>query len=818
MPRFQVPRFLRIALLAAGGVLALIVIVFVAAFALLPRGYVEKEAQRLASNASGAKVTWTSLTPGFSNWSLGVRIKGLSMRAPAEGPTRLNARLEDVFVQFKLFPLLFRRVEIAAARVKGGGISMTDRGPVPAEAPPSGREAGMALVLPRVDVDGVDLRTRDALGGGVDLRRLHGRAEIDGSLQSPREIRVTLAADSLFWKPSSRDSLVALPSPLDLSIALAAKDGGKRLEVTDGSALLGPLSSAITGEIRMPGPPQEPSLALSIRGTPQSIRSTDPAIRPLAKRSPAAWNATASWDVTIEGPLSASTQSGRALLKPLSVNAQSNTFNLDQASASWTTRPDRTFRARAEGFGGGLTFAADASGSTTPGGAIEGTFLFRAPAERMNGLLPDTPTWTGGSVEASGAFTLRPPAEPDVRWTVVGKELKGTVPGVARPVRKLDFDVRGDAAAVTVRSFGAVVGATTASITGRVTAGKPLGTGTFQVVMDRFVADEWAPAKGSESTTSRPAAGASGAPPIPLRAFDASVRIGEVRTGSMSVRDMAIPVRYQGGRLTAEPITGAIGSGTVGGSLALNDFGSPKQKFDLHLDVKRAPVEEMASGLLPIRLGLSGLVSGIVDLNGPGMPGPEVGDSLRGAMSGTVENAAFQQGPVLKGLREAVGLSSSQEMAFKTLTHSFRIANGRLLLDKMRGDLGKDVFEMAGSLGFDQSLNMDLVLRLAPERFKVGTAAAQFARFAKDAQGRVPVNVKITGSTLQPKFSVKASSTLEGAGKALTQELVKGLAAKATPKTKAAPESAAAKPDSADSARQDALQKGRDALKRLLGK
>ena len=812
------PRFVRIALLAIGGVVGLIVLAFVAAFALLPRGYVEKEAQRLASSASGASITWTRLTPGFSNWAIGVRIRGLTYRAPDKGPARVNARFEDVFVQFKLFPLFLRRVEIAAAQVKGGGIAMTDRGPDLTAGAASKQSAGVALVVPRVDIDGVDLRTRDALGGGVDVRRLHGNAGIDGSLQSPRAVRVDITADSLFWKPSSRDSLVALPSPLDVDLVLEAKDGGKRLEVTDGQAQLGPLTSAITGAILLPGPPQEPTLALTITGTPQSIRSSDPSIRPLAGRSPAAWNATASWEVKVEGPQSSPTQSGRALLKPLSVNAQSNAFDLEQASASWTMLADRTFRARTEGFGGGLTFTAEANGSTTPGGAIQGTFFLRAPAERLNGLMPNTPTWSGGSVEANGTFTLRPPAEPDIKWNVVGSELKGTVPGVARPVRKLGFDVRGDAGAVTVHSFNAVVGSTTASITGRVTNGKPLGTGTFQIVMDRLVADEWAPPEAPEGVEPAAPSTAPAGPPIPLRAFDATVRVGEVRTGSLSVRDMAIPVKFVGGNLTADPIKGAIGAGSVDGALAVNELGTPKQNFLLHLDVKRAPVEDMAAGLLPIRLGLTGLVSGIVDLSGPGLPGPDVGDSLRGAMSGTVENGAFKQGPALKGLRDALGLQASQEMQFKTLTHSFRIAAGRLLLDKMHGEIGKDLFEMAGSLGFDQSLNMNLLVRLAPDRLKTGTAAAEFARFAKDAEGRIPIDVKITGTTLQPKVSVKASHTLESAGKALTQELVKGFASKATTKATALADSNAAKPDSADSTKEAAIRKGRAALKRLLGK
>ena len=815
------PLLVKRLLLAVGGLIALVVALFAAAFALLPRDTIQKEAQRIASKSSDASIQWTRLTPGFSDWAIGVRVHGLSLRMPREGPVRLNARLDDVFVRFKLLPLFLRRVEIAAARVKGGGIAMTDRGPHSTRADSKGkRPSGVSMVLPRVDIDQVDIRTRDALGGGVDLRRVHGYAEIEGTLESPRAVRIAVVADSLFWKASPRDSLVALPSPLDVNIALAGKDKGKRLEVTKGTVLLGPLTSTVTGEIRIPGEPAEPSLAISIVGAPQAVRSSDASIRPLLGRSPAVWNAKVSWDVKVEGPLSAQTQIGRVFLNPLAMNAPSNTFTLDQASATWTTRPDRTFGFRGEGSGGGINFTADARGTMTPGGSIDGSFTVRGPAERLNGLLPDTPTWTAGTIEAEGTFKiLPPPALPVVNWTVIGKGMQGTVPGVARPIRKLEFNVQGDAAAISVRSFGAVVGSTTASVTGRIAAGKPLGTGTFQVVMDRFVAEEWMPPKGAGGARAAAGGKAAPPPPIPFRTMDATVRIGEVRSGGMIVRDLAIPVRFAAGLLTAEPIRGAIGTGTLDGALKVSDLGNPSQKFDLHMDVKRAPAEEMASGLLPMRLGLTGLVSGIVDLSGPGMPGPEVGDSLRGAMSGTVENGAFKQGPGIKKIREALGLSPSTEMSFKTLTHKFRIAGGRLLLDKMSGDVGKDLLEMSGSLGFDQSLNMDLLLRLAPDRVKSGTAAAEFARFARDADGRIPIQMKVTGTTLQPKISMKASGTLASAGKALGEELVKELTIKAIPKTKTPGDStAAAKPDSADSTKRAAIQKGRDALKRLLGK
>ncbi|HKQ20151.1 MAG TPA: hypothetical protein VJW75_10435, partial [Candidatus Eisenbacteria bacterium] len=332
-------------LLVAGGLAALVVALFAAAFLLLPRDTIQREAQRAASKASDATITWTRLTPGFADWSIGVRVHGLAVRMPKEGPARVNARLDDVFVRFKLFPLLLRRVEIAAARVKGGGIAMTDRGPDSTrEGSKAKRPSDVSMVVPRVDIEDVDIRSRDALGGGVDLRGVHGYAEIQGTLDSPKAVRVAVVADSLFWKGSPRDSLVALPSPLDVDIALVGMDQGKqkRLEVTKGVVLLGPLTSKVTGEVRIPGDPDEPSLALSIVGDPQPIRSSDASIRPLLGRSPAVWNATVSWDVKVEGPLSAQTQSGRVLLNPLAMNAPSNTFTLEQASATWTTRADRT--------------------------------------------------------------------------------------------------------------------------------------------------------------------------------------------------------------------------------------------------------------------------------------------------------------------------------------------------------------------------------------------------------------------------------------------------------------------------------------------
>lgn len=804
------PRGARIALIALGGFVGLVALVFAAAFLLMPRDWIEREARAQAAQIPGMAVTWTRLTPGFRWLAVGVRVEGLAIRAPKTGDPTLNARIQDVFVEFRLLPLLSRRVEIATARVKGGGIAMVDRGVTPPPPPPGAPGAGgMALALPRVTVEDLDLRTRDALGSGFDLRRLHGETRIEGTLQKPVAVSATFGVDSLFWKPSARDSLVPVPSPLEAAVTLAARDGGKRLAVTRGSATLGPLVSAIAGDVLLPDPPASPTLALRITGAPQTIRSSDAAIHALASRSPAIWSATASWDVQVTGPAATPVSSGRIVLRPLAVTAQSNTFTLDQASASFTSRPDRTFTARVEGAGSGITLTAEMHGSSAPGGTTSGQFFFRAPAQRLNGILPNTPTWNSGLLEGNGTFSVKPPDPPVVTWKVTGSDMSGTVPGVARPVRKLEFEAQGDAGSVALQRCDILVGSTDASITGKIQQGKPLGTGSFQAKLDRFVAEEWdtgAPAAGGGAR-----AGLTGGapPPIPLRSFDGNLTIGEVRSHGLSIHDVIVPIRFQNGALSAAPFRGTVGTGSMAGSLDVADlFTSPE--FALHLDLKKAPVEDVIGGLLPLKLPVTGLVNGIVDLKGPGLPGPDVVDSLRGNLSGTIEQGAIRSNPVIRSIRDALGAQTSQEISFRTLTQSIRIAGGKMILDTVKGDLGKDDFEMTGSMGLDQSLDLHLLLGLGPERVKDAGAISKVAGYVQDAQGRVPVQVRITGTALAPKVTIEPGKLLQAAGGALKQELVKGLTERARP------ESGAAAP--IDTTKAKAIQKGREALKRLLGK
>jgi hypothetical protein len=642
-------------------------------------------------------------------------------------------------------------------------------------------------------------------------------------------VRVEASAESLFWKASARDPMMALPSPLQADIAMKGSGGtAPRLDVTRGVVMLGPLKSGVKGSITFPPAPAPMRLDLSIAGSPQEIRSGDPAFRGFAAASPATWSTKASWDVKIAGTSEAPVQSGSVKLAPLQISSGPNQFALDAVRGEWSVTPDKRFTASATGNGSGLALRLSMEGSTEPGGESNGAFQLDAPATRLNGLAPNTPTWSSGALGVRAVFVNRAPKPPAVQWTLLGRDLSGTAPGVQPPIKRLQFALAGDMEHVAVKSLDATIGSTTANVTGDVTMGKPLGTGAFTIRVDKFIAEEWTPPKGAAPAPAPAGKGAAAAPPppIPFRHLTADVAIGELRQGTMTLRDVTVPVVFDNGTLTMAPIRASMGTGTIAGAVTLNDLVS-KPSYAVKLDVQKAPVEEFARGMIPFKLGLTGLLSGNVDLSGPGLPGPEVSESLRGTLTGTVEQGKIAESEGLKQIRGALGLGGGSDVAFRTLSHVLRIEGGRLLLDKVKGDLGADKFEMTGALGMDKSLNLGLLLRLAPERVKGNSTLAQFARYARDADGRLPVELGIGGTTDKPKVQLKAGKLLDIAGQGLKEELTKSLTRQLTPKTPppgAAADSAGGRGDSTAAAKpdttkpEDPLKKQKDLLRHLLGK
>ena len=832
----------RVLWIVLGSIVGLVVLVYLAAWLLLPKDFVESQAMKMASKSQGSTIRWKRMTTGLHGFSFGVKIEGMTIRMPAEGQGEpsLDGRIGEVIVRFRLLPLLFRRVEIDAAQVNGAGIAMYEREKPPGEGKKKEEKPSFALHLPKLQFDRVDVRSRDRFGSGYDLRGLSGSVDIDGNLDAFQSAKVEAKGDSLIWKPSAQGKAVPLPGPLHATARIESRDQGKRYEITQGHIEVGALTSELSGSFQKPAEGSDAMpLAIVITGASQDIKSSDAAFRALMPASPGSspvdWKTTASWKINIGGTSEAMVQNGEANLRPLSIEAGPNKFTLDRVQVRYGTTADQKFTMDATGAGSGVALAVAAAGSTAPGGGSKGDLHVSAPATRLNGLMPNTPVWTMGTLEVGATFALEPPAAPVVRWTITGKDLSGSVTGLQRPVTNLQFHIDGDQQTANVRSMTARVGSSNVSLTGAVKQGKPLGTGTFRASMDKFVAEEWADPKAAEQKGKAKESPKAAPPPaIPLRSFDGLVTIGEVHSGNLTIRNLSAPIAFAADKLVAAPIQGDMGTGTLAGKVEMANV-TKDPSYAVHFEMKRVPVREFVGGMMPLNLGLTGFATGQADISGAGLPGLAAMNTLTGALQGNVEEGKILETPTINALRSALGSvngpGSLDDLVFKTLKYSAKIDKGRLVLDQVEGALGKDLMQLAGSAGFDKSLNLDLLLKLAPGRIQTSTALGQFANYARDDQGRLPIKVAITGTVTNPKVSLKAASTMEAAGKGLAKEIFENIMGKNRPDTTGAATSKAGadtshpdttrathKPARTDTTASEPLKKAQEALEKIFKK
>ena len=828
-------RPVRIAVIAVLSLAALVVLVFAIAWSLMPRDWIDREARRQVAQMKGAAVKWTRLTPAIQWFSIGVKVEGLTVRIPEAGPSKTDLRANEIFVRMKLLPLLSRRVEVSSAKLDGVWVTLTEQ---PAEAAaPSGAPPApqFQILVPRVEFRNLNVRTRDTLGSGTELKGLSGSVDFRGTLDTPSSIRVSAKVGSLFWKASAAAANMPLPSPLTLDAALESKGDTGVLEVTRGSVDVGPLHSALAGTVTFPKREAGggPTVDLTLKGDPQKIDSGDRAFRGIAVATPAKWEGTAAWDVHASGRAPDIVTNGTLKLGGLSVRAQENSFLIDNVKAQWNTRADRTFTASGQGSGSGIEMSFLAKGLLTPGGATtSGDLFLRAPAARLNGLVPNSPKWTSGNLECRAAFEIRPPAKPVMRWSIRGTGIDGTMQGLTHPVRGLQFDIEGNDVSAEVRSLHAGVGSSTVNLNGTLARGKPVSTGTFHIAIDKVIAEEWAPPAGGKAPQ-KVGAPAPSMLSVPIGALTGTVEIGEVRSGGMRATHISTPIRFDGSDLVAAPIKGVIGTGTFEGSFDLRSpFTQPS--YVLHVDVKRAPVEQIAAGTIPFASSVSGFMSGVLDLSGRGFPSASPNETLKGLLKGTLEDGKLKLTPTVLAVARTLGISTGSEVPFTQETHTVRIQGNRMLIDQARGDLGQDKAEMSGSVGIDHTLDLDVLLKLAPGRVKGSTALARFAQYARDSEGRLPIGLKITGFDRAPKITVNTEQLMAAAtkqlgrnvGEKIVSDLAKRLAprpdsARALDSTLAAdsvrnPE--ATRKTAADSTAADPLQKTRDALKKIFGK
>jgi hypothetical protein len=201
-------------------------------------------------------------------------------------------------------------------------------------------------------------------------------------------------------------------------------------------------------------------------------------------------------------------------------------------------------------------------------------------------------------------------------------------------------------------------------------------------------------------------------------------------------------------------------------ALVITELDIPATYAAFNTVKKMAPVAKYAKGTFSSTLTFAAKMDDKMD---------PVMNTLQGAGNLKTKTVTISGLPAMVKLADAIKMDQYKKMDLKDVNISFKFKDGRVNVEPFDIKQGNNKMTIAGSSGFDQSINYDLKLDLT--RADLGGAANNAmnslvsqanSKGAKFTLGdRIPLNAKLTGTVTNPKIE----TSLKESGNKLVDDL-----------------------------------------------
>jgi len=229
----------------------------------------------------------------------------------------------------------------------------------------------------------------------------------------------------------------------------------------------------------------------------------------------------------------------------------------------------------------------------------------------------------------------------------------------------------------------------------------------------------------------------------------------------MEFENLSASLDVTDGVLHLDNIVAEIFSGSVGGEVIcdLNDV--DHIQFNMNSTANQIKANDFLSRFTSFDDRLFGKLNLNASFAGRGNQLEDIQRSL--SANGTV---AFADGKLvnwelLDRLATFVKIKSFKEQDIETLRNSFRIQDGRVWFDDFSATTKDGDFDLVGSVGLDGSLDYKLTAVLSPELSLRFDALGDLSDYLKNEQGRVVLDIKISGPAKNPEFWLDTSKPKE---------------------------------------------------------
>ncbi len=317
-----------------------------------------------------------------------------------------------------------------------------------------------------------------------------------------------------------------------------------------------------------------------------------------------------------------------------------------------------------------------------------------------------------------------------------------------------------------------------------------------------------------------------GAPRVPNASGGGEVSIARLINQRLDARNVAARVELEPGILAVPQFSLATLGGSMAGA-ARFDLREPRSPgFNVKVRIDSVEADALLSTWTPAKGLLHGALSTTLDLSGAGVERRDLTRTLTAIGVAAVANGTLGPAPALEEIAKLTGIPAFRTTRFRDAKLPFRIERGRVVTDPVVLDGPHGEWRLSGAIGFDGSLDYAVSTTVPAELAAgLGSRAALAAGALADPQGRILIDLRVSGTAKSPRVSWDPTSMrnrLAGrASEAIQQQrerLEQQLRDEAEARRKAVEDSARSAAAVYRKAIEDSLKrKARDVLKGFFG-
>lgn len=424
-------------------------------------------------------------------------------------------------------------------------------------------------------------------------------------------------------------------------------------------------------------------------------------------------------------------------------------------------------------------------------------------------------------VDLRGAGPAKDPGAIALEGSGALRDVSVEAPGLPNRVEKINGSFTASGPVVRIEGLTAAAGASSFTLDGRVE--RPLALTAS--ITPREGEPSVAPARVSFTLTSPhldlaellPAG--PGGPLLPNATGTGTVDIARLKRDRLDVANVKAEVGLAPGVVEVPAFTFDGYGGEVAGKARFDLAVRERPVFALNARVADVKANDILSAWTPADGLIHGSLNSNIELSGEGLTANDLARSLTAVGLASIANGTFGPGPTLTKIAEFTSIPQFKTLDIRDGTFPFAIEEGRVSFREVRFDGPTGEWRVAGSVGFDGTLDYAVSATLPADVVnQLGSAGAIAAGALKDPSGRLLLDLRVTGPAKSPRVSWDKSAMLDRLMGRTSQALREKGERLGVEALQALGERGAGTPDTSLADYQDRLKAVADSLKKLKAK